>query len=223
MSPEVIKDFRALGVNMFEGYGLTETSPILAVNADYQQKTGSVGPAMPGTLLKIDSPDSDGVGEIIAKTESRMIGYYEDPEETEKVILEDGWFATGDYGFVDEDGYLHITGRKKNVIVTKNGKNIFPEELEYLLNKSDYIKESVVWGKEIPDSEDLLISAEIVIERDNLKGLSEEEIYEKIKEAVESVNKSTTSYKRIKGFNLREEEFEKTSTRKIKRHKLNLK
>ncbi|MBE6020250.1 MAG: long-chain fatty acid--CoA ligase [Clostridiales bacterium] len=222
MNPEVIRDFRALGVNMFEGYGLTETSPIIAVNADYQQKTGTVGPPMPGTLVRIDNPDSEGVGEIVALTESRMIGYYEAPEETEKVILEDGWFATGDYGFMDDEGYLHITGRKKNVIVTKNGKNIFPEELEYLLNKSDYIKESVVWGKEDPETDELYITAEIVIEKDNLKGLTDEEVYSRIKDAVESVNKSTTSYKRIKKFNLREEEFEKTSTRKIKRHKLNL-
>lgn len=222
MDPEVIKDFRALGVNMFEGYGLTETSPILAVNADYCQKTGTVGPPMPGTRLRIDNPDSDGIGEIIAKTESRMLGYFEDPEETARVILEDGWFATGDYGFMDDEGYLHVTGRKKNVIVTKNGKNIFPEELEYLLNKSDYIKESVVWGKDDPDSGELYINAEIVIEKDNLKGLSDEEIHAKIKEVVEQVNKSTTSYKRIRKFHLREEEFEKTSTRKIKRHKLNL-
>lgn len=222
MNPEVIRDFRILGVNMFEGYGLTETSPILAVNADYLQKTGTVGPAMPGTLLRIDEPDDDGIGEIVALTESRMIGYYEDPEETSKVILKDGWFATGDYGFIDNDGYLHVTGRKKNVIVTKNGKNIFPEELEYLLDKSEYIKESVVWGKEDPNTEELYINAEIVIEKENLKGLTDEEIYEKIKDAVETVNKSTTSYKRIKKFNLREEEFEKTSTRKIKRHKLNL-
>lgn len=222
MDPEVIKDFRALGVNMFEGYGLTETSPILAVNADYCQKTGTVGPPMPGTRLRIDNPDSDGIGEIVAMTESRMLGYFEDPEETAKVILEDGWFATGDYGFMDDEGYLHVTGRKKNVIVTKNGKNIFPEELEYLLNKSDYIKESVVWGKDDPDSGELYINAEIVIEKDNLKGLSDEEIHAKIKEVVEQVNKSTTSYKRIRKFHLREEEFEKTSTRKIKRHKLNL-
>lgn len=222
MDPEVIKDFRALGVNMFEGYGLTETSPILAVNADYCQKTGTVGPPMPGTRLRIDNPDSDGIGEIVAMTESRMLGYFEDPEETARVILEDGWFATGDYGFMDDEGYLHVTGRKKNVIVTKNGKNIFPEELEYLLNKSDYIKESVVWGRDDPDSGELYINAEIVIEKDNLKGLSDEEIHAKIKEVVEKVNKSTTSYKRIRKFHLREEEFEKTSTRKIKRHKLNL-
>ncbi len=222
MDPEILKDFRAMGVNMFEGYGLTETSPIIAVNADYNQKAGTVGPPMPGTEIIIDNPDGDGIGEIIAKTESRMIGYFEDPEETEKVILEDGWFATGDYGFLDDEGFLHVTGRKKNVIVTKNGKNIFPEELEYLINKSDYVKESVVWGKEDPNSGELYINAEIVLETSNLKGFSEEEIQAKIKAVIDGVNKSTTSYKRIKSFHTREEEFEKTTTRKIKRHKLDL-
>ncbi len=222
MDPQVIRDFRDLGVNMFEGYGLTETSPIIAVNADYCSKPGTVGPPMPGTQIRIDSPDSEGIGEIIALTESRMIGYYEDEEETGKVILEDGWFATGDYGYLDSEGYLHVTGRKKNVIVTKNGKNIFPEELETLLNKNEYIKESVVWGKADENGGDLIIRAEIVAEKDNLKGLSEEEIQLKIKQAVDEVNKSTVSYKRIRGFNIRYEEFEKTTTRKIKRHALNL-
>lgn len=222
MDPEVIRDFRALGVNMFEGYGMTETSPIIAVNADYCQKTGTVGPPMPGTEVKIDSPDENGIGEIIAKTESAMIGYYDNPEATAEVLLEGGWIATGDYGFMDDEGYLHVCGRKKNVIVTKNGKNIFPEELEHVINQSPYVKESVVWGKEDEEKGELYINAEIVIDKDNLKGLSEEEIQAKIKEVIDEVNKSTTSYKRIKKFHTREEEFEKTTTRKIKRHKLNL-
>lgn len=222
MDPEVIRDFRSLGVNMFEGYGMTETSPIIAVNADYCQKTGTAGPPMPGTEVRIDNPDDNGIGEIIAKTESAMIGYYDNPEATAEVLLEDGWIATGDYGFMDDEGYLSVCGRKKNVIVTKNGKNIFPEELEYELNQSPYVKESVVWGKEDEEKGELYINAEIVIEKENLKGLSEDEIQAKIKEVVEGVNKSTTSYKRIKKFHTREEEFEKTTTRKIKRHKLNL-
>ena len=170
-----------------------------------------------------NDPDDSGVGEILAKTESRMLGYFEDPEETAKVLLPDGWLATGDYGYIDNEGFLHVTGRKKNVIVTKNGKNIFPEELEYLLNKSDYIKESVVWGDEDEQLGDLIITAEIVTEPDFVKDLTEEEIQRIIKEEVEKVNNSTTSYKRIRKFNLREEEFEKTTTRKIKRHSLDLK
>ena len=223
MDPEIIRDFRALGINMFEGYGLTETSPIIAVNADYRQKTGTAGPPMPGTQVRIDEPDEDGIGEIQALTESTMIGYYEDPEETTKVLLPDGWFATGDYGFMDKDGYLHVTGRKKNVIVTKNGKNIYPEELEYLLDKSEYIKESVVWGKEDPDGGDLKITAEIVIDTEVLKGKSPEEIEELIDREVERVNAATTSYKRIRRFNIREEDFEKTTTQKIRRHTIQYK
>lgn len=223
MDPQIIRDFRALGVNMFEGYGLTETAPIIAMNADYQEKPGAAGAPLHGTEVRIDDPDESGVGEILAKTESRMLGYFEDPEETGKVLLPDGWFATGDYGYMDEEGFLHVTGRKKNVIVTKNGKNIFPEELEYLLNKSDYIKESVVWGDEDEKLGDLIITAEIVTDPDQIKGLSDEEVRDIIKKIVEEVNQSTTSYKRIRKFNLREEEFEKTTTRKIKRHNLDLK
>ena len=223
MDPEIIRDFRALGINMFEGYGLTETSPIIAVNADYRQKTGTVGPPMPGTQVRIADPDEDGIGEIQALTESTMIGYYQDPEETAKVLLPDGWFATGDYGFLDKEGFLHVTGRKKNVIVTKNGKNIYPEELEYLLDKSEYIKESVVWGKEDPDGGDLKITAEIVIDTEALQGKTPEEIQALIDGEVERVNAATTSYKRIKRFNIREEEFEKTTTRKIRRHTIDYK
>ena len=223
MDPQIIRDFRVLGVNMFEGYGLTETSPIIAMNADYREKPGAAGAPLNGTQIRIDDPDESGVGEILAKTESRMLGYFEDPEETRKVLLPDGWLATGDYGCMDEEGFLHVTGRKKNVIVTKNGKNIFPEELEYLLNKSDYIRESVVWGDEDADSGDLIITAEIVTDPEHVQGLPEEELQRIIKEEVEKVNRSTTSYKRIRKFNLREEEFEKTTTRKIKRHSLDLK
>lgn len=223
MDPQIIRDFRVLGVNMFEGYGLTETSPIIAMNADYREKPGAAGAPLNGTEIRIDDPDDSGVGEILAKTESRMLGYFEDPEETAKVLLPDGWLATGDYGYIDNEGFLHVTGRKKNVIVTKNGKNIFPEELEYLLNKSDYIKESVVWGDEDEQLGDLIITAEIVTDPDFVKDLTEEEIQRIIKEEVEKVNNSTTSYKRIRKFNLREEEFEKTTTRKIKRHSLDLK
>lgn len=222
IDPEVIRDFRAMGINMFQGYGLTECSPIVAVNADYCSRPESVGPAMPGTEIRIDEPDEEGIGEILCRSESVMLGYYEDPEETAKVLLPDGWLRTGDYGYVDQDGFLYITGRKKNVIVTKNGKNIFPEELEYQLNKNDCIKESMVWGREDEASGETFITAEIVVDQDVVKGLSEEAVHALIKDAVDTVNKLTPPYKRIKKFNVREEEFEKTTTKKIKRHKVNL-
>ena len=222
IDPQVIRDFRAMGINMFQGYGLTENAPIVAVNADYCSRPESVGPAMPGTEIRIDDPDEEGIGEILCRSESVMLGYYEDPEETAKVLLPDGWLRTGDYGYVDKDGFVYITGRKKNVIITKNGKNIFPEELEYQLNKSDCIKESMVWGREDEKTGETFITAEIVVDKEAVQGMSEEDIYALIKDAVEAVNHKTPPYKRIKKFNVREAEFEKTTTQKIMRHKVDI-
>ena len=145
INPQVIRDYEALGIPMIQGYGMTENAPIIAVNRDYYSKAESVGPPMPGTEVRIFEPDEEGVGEIICKGPSVMLGYYKDPEATAEV-LKDGWLYTGDFGRFDEDGFLYICGRKKNVIVTKNGKNIFPEEIEYLLLEQPYIEEVIVYG-----------------------------------------------------------------------------
>lgn len=224
LDPEIIEDFNYMGINTFQGYGMTESSPIIAVHRDrFHEPASSVGPAMPNTEIMIADPDSDGIGEIVVKSDSVMLGYYEAPEETEKV-LSDGWLRTGDYGYLDKDGMLFITGRKKNVIVTKNGKNIFPEEVEYYLMKSPYIKEVIVDG--IDDgSGELIVTAHIVPDEDELKSAGEMDESQKrkfFKKIIDDVNDGMSSYKRVKKFEIRTEEFEKTSTRKIKRYGSNI-
>ena len=220
LDPDIIEDFNYMGINTFQGYGMTESSPIIAVHRDrFHEPAASVGPAMPNTEIVIDDPDSDGVGEIVVKSDSVMLGYYEAPEETAKV-LKDGWLRTGDYGYLDKDGMLFITGRKKNVIVTKNGKNIFPEEVEYYLMKSPYIKEVIVDGIDDGTGE-LIVTAHIVPEEDEMKTLGEmndEQTHKFFKKIIDDVNDGMSSYKRVKKFEIRTEEFEKTSTRKIKRY-----
>ncbi len=217
---DVISDFNAMGFRMVQGYGMTECSPIIALNPDYAVKAASAGLPLPGTELYIDEPDEAGVGEIVVRSESVMLGYYKDPEETAKVLSSDGWLRTGDYGYVDASGYVYITGRKKNVIVTKNGKNVFPEEVEYYLSKSPYVKEVVVSGKTDEKSGDLTVSAEIFPDFDAAAAagaVNEELLKELLHSEIEKCNDSMPSYKRVKAFTVRDTEFAKTTTRKIKR------
>ncbi len=220
VDPQVVSDFNAMGITMIQGYGMTENSPIIAVNMDRYHKDAAAGLPMPGTEIKIIDKDENGVGEIICKGDSVMIGYYKDPEETEKV-LRDGWLYTGDYGYFDKDGFLYISGRKKNVIVTKNGKNIFPEEVEFYLGKSDYIKEVLVFGEEDEKSGETIVFAEIVPEysaiEEKFGKLSEEALRKLLKKVIDETNDDMAVYKRVKRFKVREEEFEKTTTKKIKR------
>lgn len=220
INPDVIRDYEALGIPMIQGYGMTENAPIIAVNRDYYSKADSVGKPMPGTEVKIIDQDDDGVGEIICKGPSVMIGYYDNPEATAEV-LKDGWLYTGDYGRFDEEGFLYICGRKKNVIVTKNGKNIFPEEIEQLLTDQPYIEEVLVYGTIDKKDGDVIVRAEVYPNYDAIKAslgeVTEDGIKDAIKDSIEDVNDKMPAYKRIKRFKLREEEFEKTSTRKIKR------
>lgn len=223
LDPEIIENFNYMGICTFQGYGLTECSPIVAVHRDrYREPAASAGAIMPNTQVRIDFPDSDGIGEILVKSDSVMLGYYEDPEHTAEA-LDDGWLRTGDYGYVDADNMLYITGRKKNVIVTKNGKNIFPEEVEYYLMKSPYIKEVIVDGVDDGTGE-LIVTAHIVPEEEELKELppmDEAQLQKFFKGIIDEVNDKMSSYKRVKRFELRSEEFEKTSTRKIKRYGIN--
>lgn len=223
IDPEVARGFRNFGISFVQGYGLTECSPIVALNREVDFKDDAAGLPLPGVEVKISGADSEGVGEIMVKGPNVMLGYYEDPENTAKA-MENGWFHTGDLGYIDKDGFVHITGRKKNVIVTKNGKNIYPEEIETLLNKSQYIKECIVFGKDDPVYGDVVVSATIVPDMEAIEAQfdgrkpTDEEVHDIIRKEVKEVNKNLVLYKYVKDFDIRYEEFEKTTTNKIKRY-----
>lgn len=215
-----------IGIEFLQGYGLTETAPIAALTPEFDLRVGSAGKAVVCAELKINNPNENGEGEILIKSDTLMIGYYEDEEATNEVVYNiDGerWFNSGDVGYLDEDGFLYITGRSKNVIVTQNGKNIYPEEIELLLGNIEEIKECMVYGKEEEGSKELKISVKVIpdyekIEEKHGKDLSEEEIHKIIWEEVKKVNKKLTSYKAIKNLEIKKDEFVKTTTMKIKRH-----
>ncbi len=208
--PDVLEWFNAIGILTVQGYGLTETSPCLAAENEKCLRRGSVGKALPNVELKICDTDENGIGEIAAKGEMVMLGYYKAEDETAKV-MKDGYFHTGDMGYIDRDGYLFITGRKKNVIVLKNGKNVFPEELEFLLEKCEAVRECIVYN-EFSDSKDC-ISAKIVYNTD----FDEEKAKEVIDSHIKTINESLIFYKQIKNVEITDKEMEKTTTLKIKR------
>ena len=216
-----------IGINFLQGYGLTETAPIAALTPDYEPKVGSAGKPVICAEIKIDNPNEEGEGEVLIKSKTLMIGYYEDEEATNSVIDvdEEGnrWFHSGDVGYLDNDGFLYITGRTKNVIVTQNGKNIYPEELELLLGKVPEIKECMVYGKEQEGEKEILISVKVIpdyekIEELHGKDLSKEQIHDIIWEQIKEINKKSPSYKAIKNLEIKEDEFIKTTTMKIKRY-----
>ncbi len=225
IDPKVGKWVQDIGISFLQGYGLTETAPIAALTPEFDPRVGSAGKAVTCAKLKINHPNEVGEGEVFIKSDTLMLGYYEDEAATNEVVHEiDGerWFNSGDVGYLDEDGYLFITGRSKNVIVTQNGKNIYPEEIELLLGKIEEIKECMVYGKEEEGSKELLISVKVIpdyekIEEKHAKDLSEEEIHKIIWEEIKKVNKKLTSYKAIKNLEIKKDEFEKTTTMKIKR------
>lgn len=227
-NPEIVADFRALHLNTLQGYGLTECSPLVAGNTDFFQKDDSCGLPIPNVEYKIENPNDEGIGEIIVKGPNVMLGYYEDEEKTKQTII-DGWFHTGDLGKIDENGYLYITGRCKSVIVTKNGKNIYPEEVEYYLNDNPLISEALVLGIQKENDDETYINAQIYpnIEAitEHLKGSvpTKEEIWKIVSDVVSNVNNKLPNYKHIKSFGIRDKEFEKTTTQKIKRYGDNMK
>ena len=214
-----------IGITFLQGYGLTETAPIAALTPEYQPKVGSAGKAIPKGEIRIEDPNEDGEGEVLIKTPTLMIGYYEDEKATNEVIeVIDGerWFHSGDIGYLDKDGFLYITGRSKNVIVTQNGKNIYPEEIELLLAQVPEIKECMVYGKQDekdPSNKELIISVKVIPNLDKIgKDLTDEQIREIIWPKIKEVNKKLTSYKAIKNLEIKHDEFEKTTTMKIKRY-----
>lgn len=229
IDPSVCRGFEDLGIRVMQGYGLTECSPLISGTPDYSntyKKAGSVGPVVKSGQIKIINPDENGIGEIIFKGPNVMLGYYNMPDETAEV-LKDGWFYTGDLGFLDHENWLYLTGRKKNVIVTKTGKNIYPEEMELLLDESPFIQESMVYGFSSEDSEgeDAIVSVQIlpnyeaIEEAFGLKKEDSENIFGLLKKEVQKVNDKVPVYKRIRNIKIRSEDFIRTTTKKIKRER----
>ncbi len=220
LDPEAEKGFNDLGFTMYQGYGLTESSPVIAAEDDKYRKIGSIGKAFPSLEVKIDEPNEEGVGELLAKGPSIMLGYYDNEEATKETIDSEGWLHTGDLAKIDKDGYIFISGRKKFVIVLKNGKNIYPEELETLVNKIGGIKESFVYGKPEDDG-DYKICAKIVYDKDIVKEIyktdDENELKEIIWKEIKKINKTMPAYKYIREISLTQTELIKTTTQKVKR------
>lgn len=214
LDPKVADGFRNIGIEVYQGYGLTETSPVLIAETPKACKNGSIGIALPDIEIKIDNPNEEGIGEIIAKGPNVMLGYYENEEETNKV-LKDGWFYTGDLAYKDSDGFYFIAGRQKNVIVLKNGKNVYPEELETLVGNLSYVKECMVYGKEKDD--DLVVSVKVVYDSEQFKDKEKKEIENTIWEDIKNINKTMPNYKHIKNLVITDEEMIKTTTAKVKR------
>ncbi len=221
--PLVAKGLREFGFNFVQGYGLTETSPILTLNRLSNFKDNAAGLPLPHVQIKIGSPNPEGIGEVYAKAPSVMLGYYKNEKAT-KDTFDGEWFKTGDVGYIDEDGFLHISGRKKNVIISKSGENVFPEEIEDVLNRSPFILESMVYGEK-SEKEGEVIAVQVVVDAEAFIELSESKgvqitpklINEVIDGEIRKVNREFPIYKQIKSFRVRDEEFQKTTTQKIKR------
>ncbi len=223
LNPELIVAFEELGISIFEGFGITECSPLVAVTPYTKRKLGTIGPAVPCCEIRIDAngeKNEEGydIGEIQVKGDNVMLGYYNNPEANAEVFTEDGWFRTGDVGYLDKDNYVYITGRIKFVIVLENGKNVFPEEIEEYLDTIDTISECCVIGRKSEDSDEVVLT--VVVYPDYSKfpaDADDDAVYETIKKAINATNKKLPTYKQIKAIEIRKTEFEKTTTKKIKR------
>ncbi|ACL75268.1 AMP-dependent synthetase/ligase [Ruminiclostridium cellulolyticum] len=218
---EIIEGFDMLGLKVIQGYGLTETSPVVAANNDFYNKAGTVGQPLFGIETAIYNPDENGMGEIITRGRNVMMGYYNDEAATKESIDEEGWFHTGDLGYIDDEGFITITGRAKSMIVLTNGKKAFPEEYETILNNIEGIKESFVWGNEAPDG-DIQVCAKLVLNEDVLKEKygripSEKELADIMQQEIKTLNRDIPQYKIIRYFIMSYEELVKTTTLKIKR------
>ena len=221
MDKTVIEGYNNFGIDTVQGYGLTETSPLVAAETDKQKCPGSVGMAPFNIEIELEDVDDKGIGEIVTKGPNVMLGYYENEEAT-KEVMQDGWFHTGDLGYFNKDGYLFITGRKKEVIVLKNGENVFPSDIEFLVNKLPYVQESILFPRENAKGE-LALGIKIVYDEDEIKKhfgeKTEEEYKDLVWEDIKEINKNLSQFKRIKELIITTEELEKTTTKKVKRFK----
>ncbi len=226
LNPDLIAAFEDFGISVFEGCGITECSPLTSVTPYFARKYGSVGPAVPCCRIRIAEEYGSGEneqgymdGEIQIKGDNVMLGYYNNPEANEEAFTKDGWYRTGDMGYMDKDGYVYITGRMKFVIVLENGKNVMPEEIEEYLAGIDTIAESVVLGRKAPDSDAIILTAVVFPAYDKFpKGASEELVQESIRKSINAVNRRLPGFKQVRAVEFRQTEFEKTTTKKIKRH-----
>ena len=214
LNKQVAEDFNAFGIYTVEGYGLTETAPVVAGENIHTMGHNSVGKPLCNVEVKIENPNEEGIGEIAVKGPNVMLGYYENEEDT-KAVLKDGWFYTGDLGYYNKKGYLCISGRQKSVIVLKNGKNIYPEEIETLINTLPYVEESMVFG--YPKGDDLIISAKIVYNKEYFRNTSKEDIEDRVWKDIKDINKELTIFKHIKKIIVTDEPMIKTTTAKVKR------
>ena len=219
ISPEVLDGIRDFGINAVQGYGLTECAPLAALNPDTAPVASSIGIEFPGIKLEVQDVNEEGIGELCVKGPNVMMGYYQMPEETAEAV-QDGWFHTGDLGYIDEQGYAYITGRKKNVIITKNGENVYPEEDEYTLNLSPIIEESMVYQTEAENKNDTIIAASIVLDMEGVEefygeDMSDEELENLVWEVVDKYNAINPVYKQIRKINVRKAELKKNTSKKI--------
>ena len=223
LDPKVQKGFIDLGIDMVQGYGLTETSPVIAAENKFKARNGSIGVPMENLTIEIVNKDENNIGELRVKGPNVMLGYYENEEETNKV-LKDGWFHTGDLGYIDKDGFIFITGRQKNMIVLKNGKKIFPEEIETLVNRIDLVEECMVFGMpDEVDKNDIKLSVKVVYNKEEVKQQYGDISFDEIKNIIwdrikNEVNTTVPRYKHIMNMILTDKELIKTTTKKVKRN-----
>ncbi len=220
MNKDTIIGYNNLGIDLVQGYGLTETSPVISAETDKEKRPGSVGLVLPNLKAKIVDPNGEGIGELAVKGPSVMLGYYKNEKATKEAI-KNGWFSTGDFGYIDEDGFLYITGRKKDIIVLKNGKNVYPQEIEFLINKIPYVIESLVYSRE-KSKTDTMLCAKIVYDEEMIKQYLGEKTQKEYKHIVwkeiKEINKNLPIFKHIKDITLTKEPFAKTTTQKVKRY-----
>lgn len=222
LDKKVAKRFNELGIDLVQGYGLTETSPVIAAENYKKVKYGSIGVPMDNVDIEFENKDENGIGELKVKGPNVMLGYYENPEAT-KEVLKNGWFYTGDLGYIDKQGYIFITGRKKDMIVLKNGKKVFPEELEVLINRLEEVKECMVFGMpDNKDKNDVKLTVKVVYDTNIIEtkypNIEKEELEKIIWEKIKEINKTFPPYKYIKNMILTDKELIKTTTKKIKRN-----